>query len=102
MPPPPGGFRPPPGPPGGPGGMMPPPGGPGGMMPPPGGPGGFAPPGGMGMGMGMGARPRPTKDAIVPVRKLQNFNWRRILVLPSGAPNKKESIWDDVKEFPLS
>eukprot|EP00347_Sterkiella_histriomuscorum_P022668 403337606 len=105
MPPPPGmnGFPPPPGM----GGMIPPPGmfppggipPPGGMMPPPMGMAGMV---GMGMGFGMSNKPQPTKQAIKPVRKLQNYNWRRILVAPQGAPDKKETVWDFVKEFPLS
>jgi hypothetical protein len=57
--------------------------------------------GGMGM---MGARPvaRPTKPVIRPVKKLQNFNWRRVLVLPQGASGKKENVWDTVSEVPLN
>jgi hypothetical protein len=49
------------------------------------------------MGMG-GPRPvaKPTKPVIRPVKKLQNFNWRRVLVLPPGTVGKKDNIWDTV------
>jgi hypothetical protein len=47
-------------------------------------------------------RARPTKPVIRPVKKLQNFNWRRVLVLPQGTANKKESVWDDLKEYSLN
>lgn len=33
---------------------------------------------------------------------MQAFNWRRVLVLPQGAPGKKENIWDTVSEIPLN
>jgi hypothetical protein len=63
-------------------------------------------PGGPGMpGMGMmGARPgvpKPTKPVIRPTKKLQNFNWRRVLVLPKDAPGKKSNLWDDIEEAKL-
>jgi hypothetical protein len=65
------------------------------------------PPGGMPMMPGMGmpsARPvaKPTKPVIRPVKKLQNFNWRRVLVLPAGTPGKKDNVWDTVTEIPLN
>lgn len=51
----------------------------------------------MAMMAGMGAlRAQPTKPVIRPTKKLQNFNWRRILLLPPDAPNKKHTIWDDI------
>lgn len=81
-------------------GMMPPPGppGPGMMMPPrPGMPGM--------MGGGMGARPgvpKATKPVIRPVKKLQNFNWRRVLLVPKDTPGKKNNIWDDIQEAQLN
>jgi hypothetical protein len=46
--------------------------------------------------------PRPTKPAIRPVKKLQNFNWRRVLLLPSDAPGKKLNLWDNVEELTLN
>lgn len=39
---------------------------------------------------------------IRPTRKMQNFNWRRVLIAPQGAPNKNETIWDFVKEIQLN
>ncbi len=45
---------------------------------------------------------KPTKPVIRPVKKLQNFNWRRVLVLPAGTPGKKENIWDTVTEVQLN
>jgi hypothetical protein len=36
------------------------------------------------------------------VKKLQAFNWRRVLVLPQGTAGKKENIWDAVTETPLN
>ena len=59
-------------------------------------------PPGMGMGMARPGVPKPTKPAIRPVKKLQPFNWRRVLVLPPGAPGKKDNIWDTVTEIPLN
>lgn len=39
----------------------------------------------MGAPFGMGIRkPAPTKPVINVNKKLVNFNWRRVLVLPSG------------------
>jgi hypothetical protein len=58
----------------------------------------------MGM-MGMGARPaapRPTKPAIKLEKKLQPFNWRRVLVLPPGTAGKKDSVWDSVPDIGLN
>jgi hypothetical protein len=55
-----------------------------------------------GMGVGRPAAPRPTKPVIRPVKKLQAFNWRRVLVLPQGTAGKKENIWDAVTETPLN
>ena len=51
-----------------------------------------------------GGRPvaRPTKPVIRPVKKLQNFNWRRVLLLPKDAPGKKPNIWDDIEEMKLN
>ena len=46
--------------------------------------------------------PRPTKPVIRPVKKLNNFNWRRVLLVPQGAPGKKVNIWDDVSEAKLN
>lgn len=82
---------------------MPPPPGPGGMRLPP--PMGMGMPPGPGMMMGGGVRPGgpkklgPTKPVIKPVKKLINFNWRRIFVAPTGTADKKGSIWDDIKEL---
>lgn len=93
--------------------MPPPPGGMG-MPPPPGGMGmppgpGFPPPNMVGMMMGGGGprmggpvRPQPTKPVIQLTKKLQAFNWRRVLILPQGTPNKKESVWDQVDEYKLN
>jgi len=36
------------------------------------------------------------------VKKLQAFNWRRVLVLPQGTAGKKENVWDSVNELPLN
>ena len=79
----------------------PPPGASGmGFPPPPGMPG--MPPGMPGMPMmGMAARPgvpKPTKPVIRPVKKLQQFNWRRVLLVPKDAPGKKINLWDDITE----
>ena len=57
------------------------------------------------MGMGMGMRPgvpRPTKAVIRPVKKLQNFNWRRVLLVPKDAPGKKINLWDNVEEVKIN
>jgi len=51
--------------------------------------------------MGMAARPgvpKPTKPVIRPVKKLQQFNWRRVLLVPKDAPGKKVNLWDDITE----
>ena len=52
----------------------------------------------MGMGIGMASKARPTKPALKPVKKMQNFNWRRFLVTPAGATGKKDTVWDVIKE----
>lgn len=78
MPPGPPGMRPPP--PFGAPGMIPPPFGAPGMPP---GPPGIPMPGMPGMGFGI-RRPAPTKPTINPNKKLVNYNWRRVLVLPQG------------------
>jgi hypothetical protein len=55
--------------------------------------------------MGGGARPgapRPTKPAIRPVKKLQNFNWRRVLLVPQGTQGKKINLWDEIEELKLN
>lgn len=52
--------------------------------------------------MGRPPAPKPTKPVIRPVKKLQNFNWRRVLVLPKGTAGKKENLWDDVEECKLN
>lgn len=55
----------------------------------------------MGMGGGRPGVPKATKPVIRPTKKLQNFNWRRVLVTPKDTPGKKNNLWDDIVEAQL-
>jgi hypothetical protein len=48
------------------------------------------------------SRPTATKPQIKLDKKVKPLHWTRILLLPQQAPNRPNSVWDNIKEVELN
>ena len=43
-------------------------------------------------------RPVVTKKEVVLNKKVKGVIWNRVLLMPKEAPNRTETVWDNIKE----